>query len=758
MSRESPAKNSKESIVVLDKSSPSSTPPPSTPKPQQRYYQSVPVPFWFRAASASAFRSIPVLPSDVFLSSAVKSGTTWAHRILRSLLHVFDDDGNRRVEVVEGVGARGQAYPDALPLDRGEEERGSSKFAREHFGDFTLGDLLEQPEPRMFSTHLFGKDFLPEGLIGDIGEDGDGDGEEGKGRLVIVLRNLKDVMVSLHYFMGEPKDGWYGNEHGPGSFARFLADDTTNAFGSTFSWIQAQDALVALLQRQANRHHRTKSRVLVLYYEAMHADLPTQLGRINDFLDLPPLTDAKRRAVVDECTFRTMKEASAADGKFSLTQVILRKGAVGDWKNHLTPEDWARLDDTFDRTLGTLSIARPLAFYQIGNDRDGLPDLRREQCTPDTDPRTWPVFRRMTLEDGAMLPDLQIAHKKDARFVRSPSEYLGTVPSTRYPAQTGRYHIFASGICPWAQSVVAAHHLLGLQNIISLDIADGQSSRGWVYLDGTTVAPWAGRPGPFYLYEAYRANDPNVTTRITVPVLWDTTTNSVVSNDSWTIVKMLSDGFGGMGDPSPSIAPLLDTDEEGRVTLIPPSRGAAMEDVHDDVYGALLNGVYRAGLGYMQSGDVESDQVRVERETVYSKLAELEDGVLSRRRFLMGSYLTAVDVRLAMTLLRWDSSYRGAFCLSGGRGGVLVGDGDECGYPNLRAFVRDVYRVLEPVVDFTAFRQYYRIRQSLRAVHRSLHPEEGEEGKGDAEDMPPLADLREIIASAKEPAGPRPVE
>ena len=38
--------------------------------------------------------------------------------------------------------------------------------------------------------------------------------EGGKGRLVIVLRNLKDVLTSLHFFRGEAKDGWHGNEHG----------------------------------------------------------------------------------------------------------------------------------------------------------------------------------------------------------------------------------------------------------------------------------------------------------------------------------------------------------------------------------------------------------------------------------------------------------------------------------------------------------------------------------------------------------------
>lgn len=92
--------------------------------------------------------------------------------------------------------------------------------------------------------------------------------------------------MSLHFCMGVLKDGWYGNEHGPGSFAKFIDDDCVNAAGSAFAWIKAQDALVSLLQEQAAKHLK-KERVLVVYFEALKANLPRQLERINDFLDLP---------------------------------------------------------------------------------------------------------------------------------------------------------------------------------------------------------------------------------------------------------------------------------------------------------------------------------------------------------------------------------------------------------------------------------------------------------------------------------------
>ena len=108
---------------------------------------------------------------------------------------------------------------------------------RAHLAARPLASRHAQPAPRLFSTHLFG-DMLPAKLLAP----------DGTGRLVLVLRNLKDVLVSLHFFNGEAKDGWLGNEHGPGSLARFLHDDCPNAYGSAFQVVKAMDALAARLQ------------------------------------------------------------------------------------------------------------------------------------------------------------------------------------------------------------------------------------------------------------------------------------------------------------------------------------------------------------------------------------------------------------------------------------------------------------------------------------------------------------------------------
>lgn len=133
----------------------------------------------------------------------------------------------------------------------------------------------------------------------------------------------------------------------------------------------------------------------------------------------------------------------------------------------------------------------------------GLPPPTSEQDF-NSDPRTWDDFERSTLVDGQVVSDELLkpaaATADPPGFVRPQSEFdnvvlPGSTAETNRPefaAEAGRYHIFASGVCPWASSVAAVRWLLGLQDVVSIDIADGQSGAGWCYLAGCTVSPWSG--------------------------------------------------------------------------------------------------------------------------------------------------------------------------------------------------------------------------------------------------------------------------
>ena len=138
------------------------------------------------------------------------------------MLHGLDDAGQLIEPASDVVRAllKSQIYPDALPMTTPSEPSFMG-------GLLSYPDLLAMPAPRLFTTHFPGQ-LLPAKLM---------DPQGGAGRLIVVLRNPKDVCTSLHFFRGEAKDGWLGNEHGPGSIARFCSPESPNAYGSFFSWI-----------------------------------------------------------------------------------------------------------------------------------------------------------------------------------------------------------------------------------------------------------------------------------------------------------------------------------------------------------------------------------------------------------------------------------------------------------------------------------------------------------------------------------------
>eukprot|EP00419_Tripos_fusus_P076260 CAMPEP_0172902874 /NCGR_PEP_ID=MMETSP1075-20121228/169295_1 /TAXON_ID=2916 /ORGANISM="Ceratium fusus, Strain PA161109" /LENGTH=645 /DNA_ID=CAMNT_0013759563 /DNA_START=45 /DNA_END=1982 /DNA_ORIENTATION=+ len=610
---------------------------------------------------------------DVVMCSLGKAGTTWVHKILFLLLHGLDEQGNSIDATEGGVNANGQTYPEGLPLQRGMPAPTDADAAqieerrRKFFGEWAWPDLEGQSSPRLFSTHLFGQ-FLPAQLLA----------QEGTGKLIVVLRNLKDVLASLHFFQGEAKDGWHGNEHGPGSLARFIADDCPNAYGSSFTWISEMDKVVEALQ--------PTGRVCVVYYEALQLGLPMQVKRLAAFLGVS-LSQAKLDALTAAVSFNKMK---AAPGKASL---MLRKGGIGDWMNHLDEASWARFDAAFDLALEKSRLAEPFRFFQASQ-VSGLPPPKHE-WTSAVDPREWSSFTRATLEDGLVVRDGLIVRKaSNPSFVRPTSEFLGVVQppgttSALFEAEPGRYHLFVAGVCPWASGVRAIRTLLGLEEVVSMDVADGQSSAGWVFLEGATCNPWAGRDGPFFIHEAYQAHDSTVTTRLTVPVLWDQKLNKIVSNDSWALTKMFATAFAPLGN------------NKG-LSLLPPLLADEIEKTQSRIYQGLLNGVYRSGIArYM--GNAEGAAAAATE--VYAALDNVEAQLQNSRFLLTSDAPTVVDVRLAMTTFRYDASYRYAFGLSGGKGSILSPDS---GYPNLQGHARDMYGHLGGDVDWQAFRQYYR--------------------------------------------------
>jgi putative glutathione S-transferase len=285
------------------------------------------------------------------------------------------------------------------------------------------------------------------------------------------------------------------------------------------------------------------------------------------------------------------------------------------------------------------------------------------------------------------------------RYERPPSKFRDWVSSdgsTPYPAEAGRYHLYVSWACPWAQRTIIGRILKGLEDVIGMSVADPiRDERSWRFTGGEYDDP----VNHFeFLGEAYEATDPRYDGRISVPVLWDTQTRRIVNNESADILRMFSTGFGDLAS--------------GDVDLYPEPHRAEIDALNRHTYKTLNNAVYVAGFS--------TDQQVYERVVVrmFETLDEL-DARLARSRFLFGDAPVESDWRLFTTLLRFDAVYHIHFKCSLRR----IVD-----YANLWPYARDLYqqpRIAE-TVRFDDIRRHYYCTQGMVNPSRivALRPDE----------------------------------
>jgi glutathionyl-hydroquinone reductase len=255
------------------------------------------------------------------------------------------------------------------------------------------------------------------------------------------------------------------------------------------------------------------------------------------------------------------------------------------------------------------------------------------------------------LINGNWTADWQPVQSTDAkgRFVRQASTFRNWVTPDGSPGRTGRggfkaeagrYHLYVALTCPWASRTLVARNLKRLDGLITVSFVEpAMTERGWRFGD----YPKADRDalnGATYLHELYTLAEPHFTGRATVPVLWDKKTKTIVNNESADIVRMLNSGFGALADESADLYP----DEFRR----------EIDAWNDRIYPSLNNGVYRAGFATTQEAYEEAFH------GVFAMLDELE-AHLATRQFLVGERLTEADIRLFVTLIRFDAAYYGLF-------------------------------------------------------------------------------------------------
>lgn len=232
---------------------------------------------------------------------------------------------------------------------------------------------------------------------------------------------------------------------------------------------------------------------------------------------------------------------------------------------------------------------------------------------------------------------------KEGRFVRPPTTFRNWITadgSSGFAAEAGRYHLYVSYACPWAHRTLIMRGLKGLEQAISLSVVDPyMGDDGWFFSEapgciGDTVN------GTKFLREVYLKVDPQMTGRVTVPVLWDKQTQTIVNNESREIMRMLDAAFDEVGRSS--------------VNFCPPELDAQVNRTIDEIYQPINNGVYRAGFATSQTAYEEAVQ------ELFEALDRWEV-VLSNQAYLCGDRLTDADICLFTTLIRFDAVYYGHF-------------------------------------------------------------------------------------------------
>jgi putative glutathione S-transferase len=262
-------------------------------------------------------------------------------------------------------------------------------------------------------------------------------------------------------------------------------------------------------------------------------------------------------------------------------------------------------------------------------------------------------------------------------------------PDAEFPVESGRYHLYVSLACPWAHRTLVTRALKGLEDAVSVDVVDPyRDEGGWQFTPEKEGCTKDSVNGFDYLREAYVASDPEYTGRVTVPVLWDTEEGRIVNNESEEVMRMLDVAFDDLATRDADLYPEGYRDD--------------VDEIIDEIYEPINNGVYRAG--FAESQDAYEDAVG----DLFDALDRWE-AVLEDRRYLAGDRLTEADVAMFTTLVRFDDVYHTHFKCN--RRKIAE-------YPNLWNYLLELYQL--PGVAATVNMEH--IREHYYTTHTDVNP------------------------------------
>lgn len=301
------------------------------------------------------------------------------------------------------------------------------------------------------------------------------------------------------------------------------------------------------------------------------------------------------------------------------------------------------------------------------------------------------------LVNGVWQEDNLIKNKEDGKFVRPDSPFRdwitadgnpGPEGQKAYPAERGRYHLYVSLACPWAHRVMIVRALKGLEDMISVSVVHwhmGAQSWNFEPAEGVTPDPVINAN---YLHQIYTLAKPDMTGKVTVPVLFDKQEKKIVNNESSEIIRIFNEAFDDLGALPGDFYPA-------------PLRGE-IDEINERIYDTLNNGVYKCGFATTQAA----------YEEAYTPLFETLDFLndeLETVEYLIGNQLTEADIRLFTTLIRFDSVYYSHFKCNKRR----IQD-----YPNLHRFVARM--MLNPKIAETV--NLHHIKHHYYGSHKQINP------------------------------------
>lgn len=302
------------------------------------------------------------------------------------------------------------------------------------------------------------------------------------------------------------------------------------------------------------------------------------------------------------------------------------------------------------------------------------------------------------LVDGKWVADWQPVQAKDdqGRFVRQVSSFRNWITKDGSPgptgtggfkAEAGRYRLYVALICPWASRTLIARKLKGLERLIAVTVLNPVlTDQGWAF-GGYPRAEEDPLHRARHLHQLYTHADNGFTGRATVPVLWDEKTDTMVSNESADILRMFDSAFSDTA--------------RGMPNLYPADLRSEIEALNAQIYDRLNNGVYKAGFASTQGAYDEAVA------GVFSMLDQLEARLTDT--FLFGDRITETDIRLFVTLIRFDAAYHGLFKTNHKR----IAD-----YPRLSSYMERVLRLpgVRETVDIDHIKAGY---YSIKALNPS---------------------------------------